>query len=376
MIKIVVTLLIVSFCVYTVFFPVGGDSPFKWVIYGLMGVLPCQIFLLGNSVMDRYLRMLWPWVVTFAVLLAMHLVAAHEKPVNDIILVVSMVSLTSVMAVGGVQKVVLRTLLWMFLFQMTVFLPLYLIKGPGSGYNDGWTGMFSNANTCSIFLVSTLLATAVSMEKGKRKYLLYGALFIAIFLTRSRNALLVGIAIIGSDLLQAKLVRFEKILPLVLVGVLIYAAYYMMVIEPASAKGGLEMMGKDQGSAGRGVQLLYITSHYDITPFGFGRIANTMTEKATNYPVHNMYVASLYVLGWIIPVVYVGFVYWMYRKARRLMYKICLLAAHFYFFFEPGYIFCVQLDYFLPMFTLCSCFYNNSLFHKKLASRNATSIST
>ena len=121
MLKIVVTLLIVSFCVYTVFFPLGGDSPLKWVIYGLMGVVPCQIYLLGNSVMDRYLRMLWPWVVTFAVLLAMHLVAAHEKPVNDIILVVSMVSLTSVMAVGGVQKVVLRTLLWMFCFRLWCF---------------------------------------------------------------------------------------------------------------------------------------------------------------------------------------------------------------------------------------------------------------
>jgi len=369
MIRFLVSLLVLCFCLYTAFNPLGGDSPFKWIIYGLMGLIPLTIITLNGKIAGRYVNLVGFWLALFGTLLMLHINFAREQPINDIILLLSFTCLTSLCSISSAQVPVFKTLFALFLIESIATLPVFLVTIPGGGYAAGWRGMFENPNTNSIFLISTLIASVLSSPSVRLKKFIYICVFIGVLFTRSRNALLVCMMITAGDILKYRLSKLEKILPILLVGVLVFAGYYMLVIEPMS-KGGLEMMGKDQGSAGRSLQLLYITGNFDLSMFGGGRIVNSIVEDNTKYPVHNMYIASVYVLGILITAVYLAFAYWMYRKAKSIMFKVCFLAAHFYFFFEPGYLFCVQLDYFLPMLVLCSTFhtsvYGNKEQHRAL----------
>ncbi len=357
MIKFLVSLMVACFCLYTALNPAGGDSPFKWVVYGLMVLVPAAVLTQNTTTADQYLHIVGKWAISFIALFILHIVFAHEQPLNDIILLLSFTALSSLLVIDSAQTAIYKTLLVLLVIETIVTLPEFLVTMPFGNYDYRWNGMFQNSNTNSIFFVATLIATVLTSPSTKIKKIIYILVFIGVFFTRSRNALLVCVMIAAGDFLKFKLTKFEKILPLILVGVLIFAGYYMMVIEPVS-KGGLEMMGKNQGSTGRSLQILYVTSHFDLSWFGGGKIVDSIVQSNTNYPVHNMYIASVYVLGTVITAAYLVFAYWMYRKAKDIMYKICFLAAHFYFFFEPGGIFCVQLDFFLPMLVLCSAFYN------------------
>lgn len=353
-------ILALSLIIYTIIDPKGGDSPFKWVVYSMMLWLPIHLISV-KKICIRYGKIMFRWMLGFLTLFSCHIFFANEQPLNDIILFMSFFSLSAIALTTRLQTSVWICLLIIFLLESIITLPSGFSY---VGYSDGWNGFFQNSNTNSIFICSTLIATLLECKNKKLRYLIIVLALIGIIASRSRNALLVYLIIVICIVFEYKLQKYQRWFPYILVGLLFFAGYYMLVIEPSSREAGVEMFGKDQGSAGRSLQLIYLISNFDLSAWGHGRYINTIVENYTGYQVHNVFVASFYVLGLIISITYLAYIYWLYRNSHSYKFKICLLAIQFYLFFEPGYFFSVQLFCYLPMLVLCSNFYRQSKFNK------------
>ena len=350
------SLLVLSLAIYTMIDPQGGDSPFKWVVYSTMLLLPLYLLSLSDNII-RYGNVMMNWAICFLLLFICHIVLAKEKPLNDIVLLISFFSLSATAISSKLEKSVWVCLLIVFVLESCITLPFGFNS---SGYADGWKGFFQNPNTNSIFICSTVIASILGCHNRKIRITVFILAFVAILASRSRNALLVYLMITIGRLFEYKLIKFQKYFPLLIIILLVFASYYMLVIEPTATSTDLEMMGKNQGSAGRSLQLLYLVSNFDLTLWGHGRYVNSLIEDYTGYPVHNVFAASFYVLGLFISTAYILFIGWLYCKSLSYKFKICLLAVQFYLFFEPGVFFSVQLFCYLPMFVLCTYFYKQS----------------
>ncbi len=364
--KILTILFLISFIGYTITNPLGGDSPFKWVVYILMILLPFN-FMMIPRVMTSYNKKLGLWFIFFTLLFIAQLVFSKEKLVNNLILWGSFFCLSMLMVTCNLKKCVWRLLFLALIVDFSLGFPDLVYSIRAAGYADGWKGMFQNANTNSIFLCSTLIAALLSCPCKKTRIIVLIFILLGIIATRSRNALMVYLIVIGGLLLEFRLSKFQKWFPLVLILILAFAGYYMFVIEPITSQNAMELLGKKKGSAGRSLQIIYMITHFDLTLWGNGRYINSIVADHTGFPVHNMFIASFYVLGIFISIAYLSFIYWLYYHSMSYKLKIILLALHFYFFFEPGYFFCVQLCYFLPIFVVCVNYWSNSTFSIKNA---------
>ena len=359
MTRFIIIILLFSFVGYTSTNPLGGESPFKWVVYSLIIALPVSILSLKKTFI-RYSHNFGGWVIVFSLLFCAQLIIAHENFINDFILWMSFICLSVCLVGISLSKTTYLSLLVLLIVDIVLGIDGHAIA---SSYASGWAGMFQNPNTNSIFLLSVLISTFFGCKDKKLRIMVATIILLGIIATRSRNAALSYMIFIGGILFQYKLEKFQMWFPFILVGILIFAGYYMAVIEMTSDQSAVELFGKSKGSAGRSLQIVYIISNYKLSLFGYGRIVNSLVEDNTGYPVHNMYIASIYVLGIVISIAYLWFVYWLFRSSYSYKFKIGLIAVHFYYFFEPGYFFCVQMSYFLPMFALCVNYWPDSKFN-------------
>lgn len=337
----------------------GVNNPFKWVVYGLMLALP--IFQLTiPSIFRRYKILMAKWLGIFTIFFIFHLIFAHEKPLVAIVSLCSFFTLSVVAVSANLNKAT-----WITLLTILIVTILTTFSYSNISNLESWTGFMPNANTNSVLVFSTLMATILGCKNRKIRWFIWILALIAIIATRSRNALLVYFVLFAASLFEFKLIKIQKWLPLMFILVLIGAAYFMIVIEPSQTKASLSLMGKENGSAGRSLQIIYLINNFKLSLWGGGRIINSIVQQHAFYNVHNTYLASFYILGIVISIAYIWFLYWLYKSSVSFKFKICLLMVQFYLFFEPGVFFSVQMLYFMPMFVLCANFYNHSVYNSR-----------
>ena len=104
------------------------------------------------------------------------------------------------------------------------------------------------------------------------------------------------------------------------------------------------------------MQVLYIVENFDINLWGYDKLINEASMDVLNYPVHNFYVTTLYAFGLSMFLFYMYFVYKIYFMLKVYESQVFLLCFHVYFFFEPSWAFCVQLNYLLPMLIIAGSY--------------------
>lgn len=361
-------LLLTSLVGYTAINPLGGDSPFKWVLYAFMILLPLSVCLNVHS-FTYYRQNMSKWFWLFSILFPLQIIFSGEKIINDFILWCAFLCLSCTAMYSSMKHLIFFTMIILLAVDICLGLVLPGRNSLAYSYSFGWTGMFQNPNTHSAFLCSVLIAILLGCSNKKIIKLLIVSILIGILATRSRNGVLTFIIIVGGLFFEKILYKYQKWFPLGLLVVLVFAGYYMLVVEPLSQEKGVEMFGKGNGSAGRSLQIIYMINNFDINLWGHGRVANSLVEENTGYPVHNMYIASIYVLGVLLSCSYLYFILWVYRTTNSYKLKLSIIGSHFYYFFEPGYFFCVQMSYFLPMFIICANYWNTSKFNKPRKAR-------
>ena len=223
-------------------------------------------------------------------------------------------------------------------------------------YAAGWKVLFNNANMASVFICSVFAAVWLFLTSKKLRIITFVLVLIGLLACKSRNAilffLLANIALYFRSYLGSR----QRYLPLLTLIFLSFSLYYMIEIEPYLYNASnFSMFGKTEGSTGRALQILYVIEKFDINLWGYDGLINESTIDALNYPVHNFYVSTLYSMGLVYLLFYFVFIFRFYLKLKSYESKVFLLCFHVYFFFEPSWAFCIQLNYLLPMIIIaCS----------------------
>lgn len=259
----------------------------------------------------------------------------------------------------------LCTTVWMNFFRMNFFALLLLgiflfsiIAYPkelmmGLLTNDsgtGWSLIFQNSNMASLFICCVFASVYLFIKQKMIRKISFVLVVIGLFSCRSRNAVLFFVLAIVFFVFKRYLFRFRKYFPIFILMFFVLVGFYMIVIEPYLLNiSYFSMFGKAEGTTGRSMQVLYIVENFDVNLWGYDKLINEASMDALNYPVHNFYVTTLYAFGLSMFFFYLYFVYKIYFMLKNYEAQVFLLCFHVYFFFEPSWAFCVQLNYLLPM---------------------------
>lgn len=201
-----------------------------------------------------------------------------------------------------------------------------------------YLGFFANSNTNAGYLLNSLYAALLFLNKSKYRTLLLLITLVAIVATGSRNAVLCVILIFCFNTLH-RMPRFNKYGFTAFILIISAAFVYLYFFEMQSSI-DFTFMGKEANSAGRAYQIAIVIANFPITLLGSGKdVIESYVNFAGDYSIHNFYVNSLYALG-ILPILgYIYYIYDLYKKIESSMAKSVLLSSNVYFFFEPGVCF-------------------------------------
>lgn len=247
-------------------------------------------------------------------------------------------------------------LLGIYIFSFVTCLDDLIQSLYSNDYASGWVMIFNNANMASVFICCVFSSIWIFVAHKGIRLVTFILVIIGLLACKSRNAILFfGLA---NAFLYFKhcLVNRQKYLPILVFLFLITILYYMIVVEPYLLNiSSFSVFGKTEGTTGRSMQILYIIDHFDINMWGYGSLINKSVEEALNYAVHNFYVSTIYSMGVIYFLFYLFFIYRLYFMLKSYESRIFLICFHVYFFFEPSWAFCVQMNYLLPMIiVMCS----------------------
>ena len=204
-----------------------------------------------------------------------------------------------------------------------------------SSLDASFQGIFENPNTMGAFSACAMIATFLFIKNKKIKLALLFIFILCIVGCKSRNLLLFSILTIFFYFLIRQYKPQVAILCFCIF--VVGALYYLIIIEPQSLSGGMEILGKEGGSAGRSSQILLTISTFPLTLFGVGYdVPSDFVINKTGYAIHNFYINTVYSMGLVFMLFYVIFIIRLYLNLRSYKAKAFLLASHIYFLFEPG----------------------------------------
>lgn len=303
---------------------------------------------------ERKMRRSTPWLIVLAGYFVLHAVLAQTSLLTVMTYLLVMLYY---FVLDGAQ-IQHRPIRWTF---VALLILSVLVDTQGiyvglvsSYYLDSFEGIFSNPNTCGLFLcVAFFVVLTFRKSSEKPNIWLMLAVIVLIIATKSRNALLFLILFGGFYKLQTW--GWRRFVPYVFLAIWALALFYLVVIEPQAAV-GVEVLGKKAGSAGRSIQVLTTIQNFPLTLFGVGAdLPNNLALNLTGYPVHNAYINTIYAMGVVYMAIYIAFIVRIYRATEDFRGTAFLLAVHIYFFFEPGMMFSPLMLNSLPIIALlCS----------------------
>lgn len=248
-------------------------------------------------------------------------------------------------------------LLGIYLFSFFAY-PKELMLGLFSNTpGTSWNLIFQNSNMASLFICCVYASVCLFIKEKKIRRISFLLIIVGLIACQSRNSILFfGLSILFF-IFKKHLFKYRNYFPFFILLFLLVVAYYMVFIEPYLLNiSHFSMFGKSEGTTGRSMQVLYIVDNFKINLWGYDKLINEATLDALNYPVHNFYVTTLYAYGLSMSLFYMYFVYRIYFMLQVYEAQIFLLCFHVYFFFEPSWAFCVQLNYLLPMLIIAGSY--------------------
>lgn len=235
------------------------------------------------------------------------------------------------------------------LLSILLFSLLFITEKSAIG-RGGTPLIFSNPNMASLFVLCVFSAVLIFYKnRNFHMFIMIVTLFL-IVLTGSRGALLFYMISSTCILLEKRLIKYQNYFSFITFGFLVMLFIYLSIIEPLfMGESHFNVMGKEGGSAGRSVQILYLLENYEINLWGYGSLINEELEDKTGMPVHNFYISTLYNVGLLMFVFYIFFILKVYYSLKMYSSRVLFLCYHIYFFFEPAWAFCAHMNYILPM---------------------------
>ena len=295
-----------------------------------------MIFIVAISFQKINLHQYTTFLCILCIYFAFHLFIAQSSPISIGLILANILLYICITQIKLSHKSITKILICIFILNIIIGYNEIITSFISPKYGDTFSGIFQNSNTNGLFASCVLVLTLLFVDSPKKRYCIIGLFLIYLFTCKSRNVLLFCITSFGFyQVLKSKYSKYT--IPLFLLFVF-FSMYYLMVIELREYSANIELFGKKAESAGRSVQILITTKHFDLSLFGEGvEIPNKYSIAKTNYAIHNLYINSIYSMGIIYMILYIFFIYrYIYSKLKSNIAKSFLLSFHIYYMFEPG----------------------------------------
>lgn len=374
-----ILLLLLAFLFYIIYstfdpaVPSSGES-FKYLTYGLL-LIVCVSNIVKNG--EGFVKSYAKESFFFICLLCFH----FKMTTDDVFTAFMPLFIFLILTSASVTKYKMECLggfLLLFYGGLVVFDLNGMIRCIFSpSYDEGWKSIFYNSNIASVFICSVFCATYLFLKNKLLIVLSFVLTVGGLLACKSRNALLFFLIVNFFLFFKPWCHKRQKYFPFIVCFFLLAILYYMIVIEPYLVNVSFfNLFGKSEGSTGRAFQILFVIQNFDSNLWGYGRsLINEAVTDEVSYVIHNLYINTLYAMGWAYFLFYLYFVYRFYNYLQTYESRIFLLSFHVYFFFETGIAWGFALNYFLPMLIIAysSINYNRDFIIPGYESRNSIS---
>lgn len=352
-------LLLISVFLFVLYVTSLGDitnafSGLKDFVYPLFLIL---VFANLKTSMRRFFEKFGIMTLMFVILIVFHFVYGGGNFEGFTVSVLVYLLCTTVWVNVFKMDLFAFLLLGIYLFSFVAYPKELIIGLLSDSSGTGWNLIFQNSNMASLFICCVFASVYLFIKKQKIKKLSFLFVIIGLIACQSRNAVLFFVLSVFFLYFKKYLLKYRVYFPVFILLFFVVVVYYMIVIEPYLMNiSHFIMFGKSEGTTGRSMQVLYIVENFDINLWGYDKLINEASMDVLNYPVHNFYVTTLYAFGLSMFLFYMYFVYKIYFMLKVYESQVFLLCFHVYFFFEPSWAFCVQLNYLLPMLIIAGSY--------------------